>query len=242
MKVKYTLMMIMMMAMAVIISCSPDRVEEPEEILLPEIAEEPEPEYSWSDGVVTITTGNYKTSEELVKAINRRKPWMEVNWGIEVRLPKSGFPMSRQKKSVDVTVVTLLEAGFTELVTLPEIIERYRQLGYRPLTLEESFELRMQFEDQPNCTEEPENKWGTFYTLLSEKEADMMGGTMLTVSHSSPWSRMIPDYRIGFTRNGTLKEQPFFDPYAKERTDDSWFIGDKLDENTGSRFACAIIK
>ncbi|MCY4571142.1 MAG: hypothetical protein OXD49_22850, partial [Candidatus Poribacteria bacterium] len=166
MKVKYTLM-IMMMAMAAIISCSPDRVEEPEEILLPEPVEL-EPEYSWSDGVVTITTGNYKTSEDIVKAINNRVGWMEVSWGAESVLPKSGFPMSRQKKSVDVTVVTLLEAGFTELVTLPEIIERYRQLGYRPLTLEEAFELRMQFEDQPNCTDEPENKWGTFYTLLSE--------------------------------------------------------------------------
>ncbi|MCY4577403.1 MAG: hypothetical protein OXB96_03230, partial [Candidatus Kaiserbacteria bacterium] len=166
MKVVCTLMIITLMT--AVISCSPDRVEEPEEILLPEIAEEPEPEYSWSDGVVTITTGNYKTSEELVKAINNRVGLMEVSWGAERALPEGGFPMSRQKKSVDVTVVTLLEAGFTELVTLPEIIERYRQLGYRPLTLEEAFELRMQFEDQPNCTDEPENKWGTFYTLLSE--------------------------------------------------------------------------
>ena len=99
----------------------------------------------WADGVLTITVGNYQYSGELFSAMEDR--YIVMSRSIETYL---GFPMSSTKRSVDVAVVKLLDVGFSQPVTIEKIRKRFSELGYRPLTLEEAFELRRQFTDQPS--------------------------------------------------------------------------------------------
>lgn len=92
-------------------ACSPDIVEEEaEETLLEPI---PEPDPHWADGIIEIETGRFQTGTEMLHVLERPN---NINASISIRalLSNPDFPMSRQKKTIKVTVVTLLEAGFTE--------------------------------------------------------------------------------------------------------------------------------
>ena len=219
--------------------------EEPEEVQMPEEPTQPEP--SWADGVVTITTGRYQTKDALIDAIQQKKNF-RVLWKARRDIRQMDVPMSKTEKTVDITVVTLEEAGFnemTERVTLEQVIARFRQLGYRPLTIEEALELRLQFEDQPDMSKddltEEERKWGNMWTLLSKQDAQSLCDgrdgkptgykALLYLYRASAWDGFGEGFGIGRQGIGS------FDPHAQNRKIERMRTAIPY----GSIFACAII-
>ena len=221
-------------------------LEEPEEKTVQAIIEEPLPsEPSWADGIVTITTGRYQTKDGLVQAIQQKK-YFRVLRDARLGIHRMDVPMSKRKKTVDITVVTLEEAGFSgEWVTLEEILVRFRQLGYRPLTIEEALELRLQFEDQPDMSNtdmtETERKWGNIWTLLSKQDAlslctdrhgEITGNeALLFLYRASAWDGFNEGFGINKQRQG------IFDPHTQNK----WIKRLGTTTPYGASFACAII-
>ena len=65
--------------------------------------------------------------------------------------------------TVDIAVISMKQAGFEEEATVSEIVARYEELGYRPLSRQEVASLRYYFTDQPNVST---GHWmSAFYTL-----------------------------------------------------------------------------
>ena len=120
----------------------------------------------WADGILTINVGNSQDSWEMYSQMRDR--YIVMSSSIETYIGK--FPMSRTQKSVDVAVVKLLDVGFSQPVTIEEIRQRFSELGYRPLTLEEAVELRLQFTDQPS----DDVFMNGFTALLSEKSMRLL--------------------------------------------------------------------
>ncbi len=231
-------------------ACSPDIAEEEAEetLLTPEPIPEPEPH--WADGIIEIETGRFQTGTEMLRALEKPN---NINASLDIRflLSKPDFPMSRQKKTIKVTVVTLLEAGFTEPATLPEIRKRFKQIGYRPLTLEEAIEIRLQFVDQPDRPKEynydaqragfippppkrdrtPKSKLDAFHTLM-ESDEDFLGLVkVFRITRNSDWDKYDQGLCIAISTKNT------FDPFAPEYTFERAAGGGIF---VGARFACAI--
>ena len=120
----------------------------------------------WADEVLTINVGNYQDSWEIFREMEDRN--IVMSRSIETYIGK--FPMSRTQKSVDVAIVKLLDVGFLQPVTIEKIRQRFSELGYRPLTLEEAVELRLQFTDQPL----DDVLMNGFTALLSEKSMRLL--------------------------------------------------------------------
>lgn len=244
--IRTSMTFIMVILAASLTSCSPDTIEEYEDEEV-QVTEEPAPpEPSWADGIITITTGNYQTGGGLRNALANKPNFAAVSI-MSRTLQKPDFPMSGEPGTTNVTVVTLKEAGFTEPATLEEIRERYRELGYRPLTLEEAVELRLQFTDQPDITDpnltEEERKWSSMFVLVSEQDAYYVGhksittGTKLKYIPHLHQSRYGERYGYGFGIFAThIPADTTFDPQA---TPD--LHGNKI-KWIGSSFACAIIQ
>ena len=198
-----------------------------------EIEEVTKPEPSWADGIVTITTGNYQNLDDLIFAV-RKKRNFHMTLG-KVDLINMDIPLPSEPKTVDITAITLEEAGFTERVTLEEIRERFRQLGYRPLTMEEVIEFRLQFEDQPDIAQEDlteeARKWSRVLILLNESGSEKRP-PLLGMARSSLRDNVGEGFMLGTAFGVT------FDPYVKNTWKKSWFAKTQ----NGSVFACAIIK
>lgn len=225
--------------------------EEDDSILLEEeqIVEEPAPpEPSWADGIITITTGNYQTVGALADALANKPNFGAISI-MRRTLQKPDFPMSGEPGTTDVTVVTLKEAGFTEPATLEEIRERYRELGYRPLTLEEAVEFRLQFTDQPDVSEpsltEEERTWSSVFVLVSEQDAYYMGSKSIITGVKSKYIPQICRSRYGGEQFGYsfgilaihIPADTTFDPQTTPNPDARGII-----KKIGSGFACAIIQ
>ena len=126
----------------------------------------------WTDGVITITAGRFKDRSKL-QALFRNEGWKSSNPHFggfadkEFTLPV--FPMAQQTYTVDIAIVPMSEVGIDKPATIETIRERYLEQGYRPLTLEEMYELRLQFADQSkgSCVEESTN---AFHVLLSRDD------------------------------------------------------------------------
>ena len=226
----------------VTVGCSPDNEEKEEEVLIPPIPEPiPEPEPSWADGIVEIKTGRHKSGSQLLSAMEeegfRARRMMGPN------MMRRDFPVSNQPGTSHITIVTLLEAGITEIVTIDEIRERFRELGYRPMTLEEAAELRIQLTDQPDSTKDSElsdmeKRWSYFFVLITEKHAEYLANEgeefMPTLYRGSVRARYGEEFGFGILS----AERRIFDPYAKEMKMVT-LLGDNT-RNDGTRFACAI--
>ena len=123
----------------------------------------------WTDGVITITAGRFKDRSKL-QALFRNAGWKSSNPHFEgfadeeVTLPV--FPMAQQTYTVDIAIVPVSEVGIEKSATIETIREQYLEYGYRPLTLEEMYELRLQLADQSedSCVEESTS---AFHVLLS---------------------------------------------------------------------------
>ena len=133
----------------------------------------------WADGILTITVGNYQNSWEMHRRMQDRDIVMDS--AIDTYI--GNFPMSRTEKSVDVAVVKLLDVGFSQPVTIEEIRQRFSELGYRPLTLEEAVELRLQFNDQPS----EDVLMNGFTVLLSEESMQLLPGCVLREGDFGKW-------------------------------------------------------
>ncbi|MDE0634988.1 MAG: hypothetical protein OXI43_03930 [Candidatus Poribacteria bacterium] len=199
------------------LSCATD---EEDDTILEEVVIQPEPKKpspppgpDWADNIITIRTGRYQTGLQLLQALDNK-------WNFAARrrmrwdLADPDFPMSKSPGGVvDVTIVTLLEAGFKKPVTIHQIRERYRELGYRPLTLEEAVELRLQFTDQPDSSEkkptEQERHWSYFFVLISEEDAEFLLGDILLLYRSSYRREFGEEFGIAPTSAGRRKFNPF---------------------------------
>lgn len=121
--------------------------EEPEEVL-EEIPIAPKPD--WDDGVMTITVGGrFTTKGQMLRELE--KHFLISHFMKDSIMNEKFTPTPSEKRyTVDIAVVTMLEAGITEPATLQEIKDAYWEKGYGPLTFEEVLELRLQLKDQPS--------------------------------------------------------------------------------------------
>lgn len=101
----------------------------------------------WTDGKLTIQIGNYKTQEEIIKAMKKNKFGLGVI--VEYNLRNRDFYLSGKRYTIEVEVIKMFDVGLTEETTYEEIYKRYRERGCRPLTPEEVMELRLQLLNQP---------------------------------------------------------------------------------------------
>ena len=129
------------------LGCSADNTVTPKPD--PKVVEpEPKPKPDWADDIITIQAGRFKNGHELLKRILNTKQYFIVSW-IREDLRNPNFPMAPEPYTIDVAIVAMTKAGFTAPATLEVIVDRYQELGCRPLTDEEVIELRLQFTDQP---------------------------------------------------------------------------------------------
>lgn len=219
-------------------------LEEPEEEVVEELIQ---PELSWADGIVTITVGRYQTGDDLVDAI-QNKPNFLVASGAPTSIHRANIRMSQELKTVDITVVTLEEAGFSgNPVTLEQIISRFQQLGYRPLTIEEALEFRLQFTDQPDVGQadltEEERKWGDMFALLSVQDAlSLCIGNDGKMTGEQDLLSIYRNALMGFGEHFGItgySAEEGFDPHIKSV---QVKLFDSSTARYGSNFACAIIK
>ena len=247
--IRTSMTFIMVILAASLTSCSPDTIEEyeDEETQIAEESAPPKPD--WADDIVTISISGHQTGMTLRRILSRKAGVSSI---IKTALDRPDFPTAKEPGTVDITVITLLEAGFEEPVTLKEIIKRCRKLGYRPLTLEEVAEFRLQFTDQPNASKphltEKEEKWGSMFALISEEDAYYLGGEPV-LNGVVIKSRYIPalaqGYLVANTMNGEIRapglsvkrisDDKTFDPYARDK-----YHPRRVDYI--SSFACAIIQ
>lgn len=137
----------------------------------------------WTDGVITITAGRFKDRSEL-ENLFKAEGWVASNPHFggfadeEFTLPV--FPMAQQVYTVDIAIVSMREVGIDNPATIETIREGYLEHGYRPLTLEEMYELRWQFSEQPgvSCAEE---KTSAFHVLLSRDDISLFSGDEDTI-------------------------------------------------------------
>lgn len=144
---------------------------EKEEILLAEAQPEEPPtlQPDWADGVITITIGRFETKEEMLQELYSSGLLKIDVPHIKDIILKENFTITPPEKrySVNITVVTMLEAGITKPAALKEVREAYQEKGYGPLTEEETIELFLQFKDQPNSA--TGHRMNNFLVLLSKK-------------------------------------------------------------------------
>ena len=224
------------------VGCSPDSEEKEEEVLIPPVPEPiPEPEPSWADGIVEIEIGRHRSGSQLLSAIEEKGFKARRMMGPNLR--RRDFPVSNQPGTSYITIVTLLEAGLTEIVTIDEIRERFRELGYRPMTLEEAAELRIQLTDQPDSTKDSElsdmeKRWSYFFVLITEEHAEYLANEgeefMPTLYRASVRARYGEEFGLGILS----AERRIFDPHIEELKMVT-LLQDTVD-NAGTRFACAI--
>lgn len=209
-------------------------------------------EPDWTDGVLTITIGKYQDVWEMYEKLKDRRI---ISNSLSSYM--ENVSLSRSPKRVDVTVVQLLDIGFSQPVTLEEISNRFSELGYRPLTLEEAIELSIHFYNQPS----DDALMNGFTALLSEEsmqllprcvlsESDfgkiigpcdedkeieeILGGTLQIVHNSQitglSWQRAGPSLRVRWFFEDTL-----LDPYDLSNSDNVF-------TQALSKFACVMEK
>ena len=157
-------LLVSLMALIAIIACSEkaeDIVAEPEPEPEPEVIE-PKPQPDWADNEMTITV-NVKTAAGLLNELKEGGYSLYENVRRDFMDPKI-LSLTDRPYTAIVTVVTMKEAGIDRALTLPEVKERYKELGYRLLTFQEAIELRLQLHDQPDVASG--HKWSAFLGLV----------------------------------------------------------------------------
>ena len=120
----------------------------------------------WHDGVLDDFPISYSTVSGALSSLDWRDEF-EVDMGTiayfhDIPLDFNlDFDMP-DKYTVDIEVVDLPDVGIEEPATMQDIVKRYQEHGYRPLTPREILNLRINFKDQPRGTE---HTMSNFYTL-----------------------------------------------------------------------------
>ena len=177
-------------AALILIGCSTDTdVLDTEEDLsyledLEELKEKGPKPPSWSKGYFTIEVGRFQTGPELLEELTTRKLGPEY-WATRYFVDKTGsihsgvhdllshpeFPMAGRRYTIKVAVLSMLDAGMNGGFRMDDILKRYKELGYRPLTMEEAVELRLQFTDQPFI--QSGHEMSQFDVLPSDNKRDL---------------------------------------------------------------------
>ena len=175
-KCSFTMLLAYLCALAAIMGCSSDSDEpEPEEIIAPEQNSEPSPPH-WEDGTVTISIGRYKTARELYDAV--QAAGMHIGDNVTEDLFRNGdFPLDGKKRSVEISVVSMVDIGMGmgrhRSALLDEVWTQFWEKGYRPLSIEESLELRRQFTNQPPVS--TAHKMSAFFLLPRVEDSKNFG-------------------------------------------------------------------
>ena len=145
----------------------------------------PEPQPDWADNVVTITVGRFATKEGLISEFRKQEEeGMTLGSGIrfwaDTPEPERGEIWEKFRTTapedaytVDITLISMQDAGFKEPATIAEVRDRIMAMGFEPITLEEAYETRLQLKDQPNWRTTG-NPWGRFRSLPLEEEMRRM--------------------------------------------------------------------
>ena len=196
--------------------------------------------------VITVTAGRFQTGAELFAELERQGVETPEEESVGKLIKSKNFPMSKKPYSFNVVIITAEEAGLTKNEDQPirhgKLIERYKDLGCRPLTPEEAVELRVQFTDQPTVHE---NEIVAHFTCLPSKE--MKNLIKITGHKQKPFVKGIA-FGMGGGRliNGYVPEiyaipavdhDSVFTPEIWEYDYDSGFR-----EKIGRRYACALIE
>ena len=178
-------------------SCSSD-IEENESILNEESETyeiiEPEPEPDWADSVITITVGRFKTKRQILSNLKRTflfHPWTEHNMMNE----RWSLTPEDQQYTVEIAVFTVKELGINRMTNIEEVTNRFKEIGYRPLTTEEAIEVRLHLPDQPDSS--TRHKMSSFF-VLSPEETPVING------EPARWCYTIP--AVAYLHEGDRKE------------------------------------
>ena len=221
---KYTIVLLMLLSS--IYACSPDSVEEEIETEALLLTPEPNPN-PWTEET-TITVGTHAAGTELLNVLELVQ--IEISTDTYTALKNPDFPVQKEEQATRVAVISMPEAGLDKPSTIEEVRERFRELGCRPLTLEEAVTTRLQIR-QPDTLSE--SKMSCFYTLLTEEDAKWLGEEALKKDHP----RMFVVYRLperfGYkiATIGTVGE---FNPHETRK-----LAG--MRTKVVSSFACAVI-
>ena len=100
----------------------------------------------------TITFGTHRSGADLLAALIEKKCRTSI-WSAQA-LENPDFPVTTEKITVDIVVVSMLEMGFAEgeLATLETIYDHAKQMGLETCPVETAVQLRLQFLDQPDWT------------------------------------------------------------------------------------------
>ena len=152
----------------------------------------PEPKHAepdWADNVITITVGRFETKHEMVEAFGKlkREEGMSMDGSLFNWVDSPKFQVGReweefritppeQAYQVDITLVSMQDAGFKKPATIGEVRDRIIAMGYEPITLEEAYEIRLQLKDQPSW-KATRHRWSVFWSLpVKEEILRMYGG------------------------------------------------------------------
>lgn len=177
-----------------------------EEVQLEETPAEETPVVSkpdWDDGVITITVGGrFTAKEQMLREVEKHFPITHFMRDDIMNEKFTPTPLEK-RYTVDIAVVTMLEAGITEPATLQEIKDAYWEKGYGPLTFEEVLELRLQFNDQPsNVTG---HRMSNFLTLPASSDTTPQTYHIRHVKTNKETKKRI-------SPAGTLKSERPYDP------------------------------
>ena len=220
-----------------LIACSPDSVEEVE--TEPAETEMTPPQPDWADGTITITTGRGDSEASLLAGLeaSRCQASVVLKNILFDENPATHVPVSQIEREIEVSIVLMTEVGATRPMEMPEVIKYYRAAGYRPVTLEEAIELRIQFWDQPYISEE---KVSAFFALLSEEArkplfAPWLGGQVRTFE-----TVQLYRYKKKDLKRIVLTGKRKYDPHQSPPMISD--LGIELFVPGGTRFACVKIK
>ncbi len=213
----------------------------------------------WADNVVTITAGRFQTKEAMKSALRATRYSIGL-WimGSMAGIGHPNFILKKEEYTVDVSVISMLDAGIDTPTATEDIVKRYEEMGYRPLTPEESIELRLQLTDQPDTS--TGNPWSAFIVLQGEEMSALSGEPVWTHAmcnkkrekHNVPSLKAIVQIRYAngvhhdmfkMSKDGTL----LFDPHAIDALNlkNVGYYGVKWSKTgppRGTFFACAKIK
>lgn len=112
----------------------------------------------------TIVVGVHDTAQDLYESLQEGN-FRISNWSVEA-LTNPHFPMSQERRVINIAVVSLLELGFTEddFVSMDVIIGKGKELGLLPMTPEMAAAAREQFISQPDWS--TGDRLGEFFVAM----------------------------------------------------------------------------
>ena len=214
----------------------------------------PEPKHAapdWADNVITLTVGRFETKEEMVAAFGKKEKLegMSLRSNLHNWVDSPKFRVGRtweefritppeQAYQVDITLISMQDAGFKKPATIAEVRDRIIEMGYEPITKEETYEIRLQLKDQPSW-KETRHRWSVFWSLPPSEEARRMYGGKEVSHEIFNWGRKFGIQPYVYQRLGKeIRNDYLLAPSEEFRGVKG--RGEWGDREINPRFACAI--